>query len=164
MPSKKQDFVKWSRRDFVPTHEWPRAISSLLAKSNISNMERYKSFCFFYGNGVSPNKIREFMYCFNLNKEAKRHVEYLIKNKKTNWTYWDVLEKHSKTFRGVDVKIKAELHEPVHQPFPLWKLREARPPLRGGGPGVWRVPQWRDPPRLYDDWDFRGYFWDPRLQ
>lgn len=154
MPTKKQEFVKWSRRDFVPTHKWPQAITKLLSKERISNPERYKSFCFFYGNGVSPNKIRDFMYCFNLDREAKRHVEYLIKNKKTNWTYWDVTDKHSKTFRGNNVKIKAE-----PKPILNWELKDPRPPLRGGGPGVWRVPQWSAAVE-----DFSGYFWDPRMQ
>lgn len=156
MPSKKQEFVKWSRRDFVPTHEWPRAISSLLAKTKISNQERYKSFCFFYGNGVSPNKIRDFMYGFNLDKSAKRHIEYLIKNNKTNWTYWDVTDKHSKTFRGSDVKIKAEVEPPMLN----WNLKDPRPPLTGGGPGIWRPPY--IPQR--GEFDFSGYFWDPRMQ
>jgi len=156
MPTKKQEFVKWSRRDFVPTHKWPHAISRLLSQTKISNQERYKSFCFFYGNGVHPNKIRDFMYCFNLDREAKRHVEYLLKNTKSKWKYWDVTEQHSKYFTGGEVKIKAEL-----PPMLKWKLKDPRPPLRGGGPGVWTVPKWSNRVRKYD---FSGYFWDPRMQ
>lgn len=160
MPTKKQEFVKWSHRDFVPTHKWPRAISTLLSKDRISNQERYKSFCFFYGNGVDPNKIRDFMYSFNLDREAKRHVEYLIKNKKQNWTYWDVNDNHSKTFRGKNIKIKAELEPPISDPFPNVTLTDPRAPLTGGGPGIWRRPY--IPER--GEYDFSGYFWDPRMQ
>jgi len=166
MPSKKQEFVKWSRREFVPTHEWPHAISNLLSQERISNQERYKSFCFFYGNGIDPNKIRDFMYCFNLDKEAKRHVEYLIKNKKTNWKYWDVTDRHSKTFRGTNIKIKAAV-EPINiDPFPNVNLRDPRGPLQGGGPDEWRVPdrgeaRWALPGQF--DMNPR-WFWDPSMQ
>jgi len=100
------------------------------------------------------------MYCFKLDREAKRHVEYLIKNKKTNWTYWDVTDRHSKTFRGNNIKIKAEAEPIISDPFPKIVLQDPKGPLTGGGPGVWRPPY--IPER--GEFDFSGYFWDPRMQ
>lgn len=104
------------------------------------------------------------MYTFNLDREAKRHVEYLLNNTKKNWTYWDVTENHSKTFTGRNIKIKAEPESTFKW---KWKHPDRNPPLTGGGPGVWKVPSWD--PQHQTSWgiqtyDFSGYFWDPRMQ
>jgi len=105
------------------------------------------------------------MYCFNLDKEAKRHVLYLVKNVKTNWKYWDVLERRSKTFTGRKVKIKAAVNDyNDHKDkdasyWNNWKYGWKS----SGGPRDYR--SWR-PPYIPErgEFDFRGSFWDARMQ
>jgi len=105
------------------------------------------------------------MYCFNLDKEAKRHILYLVKNIKNNWKYWDVSEKRSKTFTGRKVKIKAvvdDYNDHKDKSADYWKNWKFSG--KGtGGPKDYR--SWR-PPYIPErgEFDFSGAFWDPRIQ
>lgn len=128
-------FLAYCDGDWYNAQQWPHAIRSLLGKPNLNNQERFKAFCFFYGNGLQPGRIRQFMYSYPQDPAAVRQFEWLFKNVKTSWRYWDIGHRRSLYMTGKSV-IPEKKNSIVGKRFltPTDKL-----PLK-------------------------GYFWDPRLQ
>lgn len=99
----KQRFLAWCRFDFVEPHLWPRSIRALLGQKRISNQDRFKAFCFFYGNIMIPQKVWDFMLCYPLDQSAIRQIKWLFRNVNPNWTYWDVYERRTLSLKGKPV-------------------------------------------------------------
>lgn len=91
----RRSFFKWIHRDWIKSHLWPRAISSIVYnKIHLNNQERFKVIVFFLGNGMSPEHIRDFFRIHINNRQqydaqAWRQIEWIIKNFPNRWSWWD---------------------------------------------------------------------------
>lgn len=86
--------------DWFPMSVWPYAIQNCFLADRMSNSDRFKTFVFFTGNGMSTDHAKHRICKYHrCDKDAVRQLEWLTKLYETGnpskYTYFDVMVRKS---------------------------------------------------------------------